>query len=55
MGMYVIRLEEGKTKFVPVRKGRSLPMQVEIFGELQEGDQVLKMANEEIQEGINFL
>ncbi|MEJ5055922.1 efflux RND transporter periplasmic adaptor subunit [Sphingobacterium sp. MYb382] len=55
MGMYVIRLEEGKTKFVPVRKGRSLPMQVEIFGELKEGDQVLKMANEEVQEGINFL
>lgn len=55
MGLYVIRIEAGKTKFVPVRKGRVLPMQVEVFGDLQAGDQVLKMANEEIQEGFFVL
>lgn len=51
MGVYVIRVENGKTKNVPVSKGRMMPDKVEVFGELSEGDVILKMATEEMQEG----
>jgi len=51
MGVYVIRVENGKTKNVPVSKGRVMPEQVEVFGELNQGDKILKMGSEEIQEG----
>lgn len=51
MGMYVIRVEEGKTKNVPVSKGRVMPDMFEVFGELNDGDKILKMGSEEIQEG----
>lgn len=51
MGVYVIRVENGKTKNVPVSKGRVMPEQVEVFGELNQGDKILKMGSEEVQEG----
>ncbi len=51
MGVYVIRVEDGKTKNVPVSKGRVMPEQVEVFGDLNEGDKILKMGSEEVQEG----
>ena len=51
MGVYVIRVENGKPKNVPVSKGRVMPEQVEVFGDLNEGDKILKMGSEEVQEG----
>lgn len=51
MGVYVIRVEDGKTKNVPVSKGRVMPEQIEVFGDLNEGDTILKMGSEEVQEG----
>lgn len=54
LGIYVIRVENGKTKNVPVAKGRVMPDQFEVFGELNEGDEILKMANEEMEEGTNI-
>lgn len=51
MGVYVIRVENGKTKNVPVRKGRMMPDKVEVFGDLNEGDVILKMGTEEMLEG----
>lgn len=54
MGVYVIRVEQGKTKNVPVRKGRVMPEQFEVFGELNEGDMLLKMASEEVMEGTEI-
>ncbi|TDQ76982.1 efflux RND transporter periplasmic adaptor subunit [Sphingobacterium yanglingense] len=51
MGIYVIRVENGKTKNVPVSKGRMMPDKVEVFGDLSEGDIILKMGTEEILEG----
>ncbi len=51
MGIYVIRVENGKTKNIPVSKGRLMEDKVEIFGELTEGDRILKMASEEVEEG----
>lgn len=53
LGIYVIRIENGKTKNIPVAKGRVMPDQFEVFGELNEGDEILKMANEEMQEGTS--
>ncbi len=51
MGVYVIRVENGKTRNVPVRKGRGMAEKTEIFGDLSNGDKILKMGSEEIQEG----
>jgi len=51
MGIYVIRVENGKTKNIPVSKGRMMDYKVEVFGELNQGDKILKMASEEIVEG----
>ncbi|HCA07646.1 MAG TPA: efflux RND transporter periplasmic adaptor subunit [Chryseobacterium sp.] len=51
MGIYIIRNEGGKTKFVPVKKGRVLNDMIEVFGELTEGDKIIKKGNEEILEG----
>ncbi len=51
MGVYIIRIENGKTKNVPVSKGRVMPDQVEVFGEINLGDKILKMASEEVIEG----
>lgn len=54
IGMYVIRIENGKTKNIPVVKGRALPDQFEVFGELNEGDNILIKATEEIIEGTKI-
>lgn len=54
LGVYVIRIENGKTKNIPVAKGRMMPDQFEIFGELNEADQLLLKASEEIEEGTTI-
>lgn len=52
MGIYVIKNQQGKTQFVRVKKGRILNETIEVFGELTEGDHIVKKGNEEILEGI---
>nr|WP_315026577.1 efflux RND transporter periplasmic adaptor subunit [uncultured Chryseobacterium sp.] len=51
MGIYIIKNEKGKTQFIPVKKGRILNDMIEVFGELSEGDKIIKKGNEEILEG----
>jgi membrane fusion protein (multidrug efflux system) len=51
MGVYVIRIEKGKTKNVNINKGRVMEDKVEVFGDLSPGDIILKMGSEEVQEG----
>lgn len=51
MGVYVIRVVNGITQNVRISKGRLFEDKIEVFGDLNEGDQILKMASEEIQEG----
>lgn len=51
MGIYIIKKENGKAQFIPVKKGRILNDTIEVFGELSEGDQIIKKGNEEIVEG----
>lgn len=54
MGIYVIRIENGKTKKISVTKGRVMPEQVEVFGNLNQSDTILKMGSEEIQDGTEI-
>lgn len=49
---FVIRVRDGKTEWVNVRSGISMKDKVEIFAELQEGDQLVVRANDEIKSGV---
>jgi RND family efflux transporter MFP subunit len=46
---FVIRVRDGKTEWVDVKNGISLKDQIEIFGGLSEGDQIIKRSNDEIK------
>ncbi len=48
LGLYVIEVREGVAYHIKVAKGRVMPMLVEVFGDLEAGTQILKMATEEI-------
>jgi membrane fusion protein (multidrug efflux system) len=47
--IFVIRIKNGRTKWVPVKKGREGDGNVEIFGDLQEGDQLVSAATDELR------
>jgi hypothetical protein len=47
----VIRIENGKAVWVDIQKGREADGKVEIFGPLQPGDQLVKIASEEVRNG----
>jgi membrane fusion protein, multidrug efflux system len=49
--IFVIRITNGKTEWIPVRKGRESEGHVEIFGNLQEGDQLVSEATDELRSG----
>lgn len=51
MGIYIIKKENGKARFIPVKKGRILNATIEVFGNLSEGDSIVKKGSEEILEG----
>ncbi len=46
---FVIRVLDGKTEWIDVRNGISMSDKVEIFGDLQEGDQLILKANDELK------
>ena len=48
---FVIRIMDGKTKWVDVRNGINMKDKVEIFGDLHEGDQIALKASDEMSEG----
>lgn len=49
--VFVIRIENGKSVWVDVQKGREADGKTEIFGALQPGDQLVKTGSEEIRNG----
>src|SRR5450432_2896500 len=49
--VFVIRITNGKTEWVPVKKGRESDGNVEIFGTLQEADQLVSTATDELRSG----
>lgn len=48
-GTFVIKVENGHSKWVPVNVGRNSDDKTEIFGELNEGDTIVVKASEEIR------
>ncbi len=53
--VFVIRVANGKTEWVPVQRGREGDGNVEIFGTLQEGDQLVNSATDELISGTQVL
>lgn len=53
--IFVIRITNGRTEWIPVQKGRETADQVEIFGNLQEGDQLVDAATDELKSGMPVL
>ena len=49
--IFVIRIVSNKAEWVDVKKGREVDGKVEVFGNLNAGDYLVKKANEEIREG----
>jgi len=49
--IFVIKVEEGKAQWVNVQTGRFIEGRTEIYGDLHEGDQIVKTASEEIRNG----
>lgn len=47
----VIRIRDGKAEWVDVKKGREADGKVEVFGDLNEGDQVVRAGNDELHDG----
>jgi membrane fusion protein (multidrug efflux system) len=51
---FVIKVENGKTKWVDVKTGFTNKEKTEIAGDLKEGNQVVAQANEELKEGTTI-
>jgi RND family efflux transporter MFP subunit len=51
---FVIRFRDGKTEWIDIRSGISMKDKVEIFGDLQEDDQLLLKANDELKNGTSI-
>jgi hypothetical protein len=47
-------VKNGLTKRVDVSTGNQSNTQIEVFGNLNQGDTVIAAANDEIKEGINI-
>ncbi|MDB5020105.1 MAG: efflux transporter periplasmic adaptor subunit [Pedobacter sp.] len=50
-GIYVIKVVEGKALRVPVKKGRETDDKVEIFGQLNAGDELVAQPTEDMKDG----
>jgi membrane fusion protein, multidrug efflux system len=53
--VFVIRVTNGKTEWVPVQRGRETESNVEVFGKLQEGDQIVQFATDELRTGTQVV
>jgi hypothetical protein len=51
---YVMIVKNGLTKRVDVSTGNQSTSQIEVFGNLSQGDTVIAAANDEIKERINI-
>jgi len=52
--MFVIRVREGKAEWVNVTRGATVNGLVEVFGNLQVGDEIAERGNDEIREGTSI-
>lgn len=53
-GVFVIKVVNNKAKWIPVRTGRQNDDKTEIFGDLVQGDLIVKAATEEIRDGAGI-
>jgi membrane fusion protein, multidrug efflux system len=53
--VFVIRVTNGKTEWVQVKRGRESDGQVEIYGPLLEGDQLVNTATDELRSGTQVV
>jgi membrane fusion protein (multidrug efflux system) len=53
--VFVIRVTNGKTEWVPIKRGRESGGNVEIFGALREGDQLVNTASDELRNDTQVL
>ncbi|MBO9732554.1 MAG: efflux RND transporter periplasmic adaptor subunit [Chitinophaga sp.] len=49
-GIYVVKIENKKTKWIPVTTGRTEKGKTEVFGELNTGDTLVTIASEEVRD-----
>jgi len=49
--IFVIKVVDNKTEWIDVKKGRESDGKIEVFGDLHPGDQVIKVATDEIRNG----
>ena len=49
--IFVISIVDGRAEWIPVQKGRENGDKVEIFGDLQEGSQLVAVATDELKKG----
>jgi len=49
--VFVIRVVDGKAQWVDVKKGRESDGKVEVYGDLNIGDNIIQAANDEIRDG----
>jgi membrane fusion protein (multidrug efflux system) len=51
---FVIRANAGKAEWVDVRRGSTVGAMVEVYGDLREGDVIVRRGNDEIREGTSL-
>lgn len=54
MGIYVIKVSNGKTVWIPVQEATASEEMAEVFGALHYNDTIIKNASEEIRDGASF-
>ena len=52
--VFVVKIANNKAQWVEVKKGLQAGDQMEVYGNLQNGDQVVKQASDEIRDGANL-
>lgn len=50
-GVFVLKVQGDTVNWVPVRQGRSMKGRSEVFGDLRVGDELVKVATEEVRKG----
>ncbi|AGC46539.1 RND family efflux transporter MFP subunit [Myxococcus stipitatus DSM 14675] len=52
MGTYVLRIQDGAARRIPVTRGLRVGEKIEVFGALEAGDELVLRATEEMKEGM---
>lgn len=53
-GIFIIKVEDGVTKRIPVQTGVVKDTLTEVFGDLQPSDLILQKGSEEVKEGLKI-